>query len=178
MDLGLSWGKRTKQSGESSQTRDRREPRDNQKGQKLLHCLADDSCLNNACCQITCSKTALFGCSVAQRIRFGEYVFESCVKGRANGDGQRESVMRTAVEVWFRGCGLALVLVSNASLGLTFDVRLLLCSFIGSLFRMKFWGAKNLNRFRVFMRITFEGEATGGARRQMIALVKASMTVR
>jgi hypothetical protein len=71
-----------------------------------------------------------------------------------------------------------MVWVSSVSPGLAFDARLFLCSFIGSLFRMKFWGSENLNRFRVLMRITFEGEATGVHRRQMIALVKASMTVR
>ena len=44
--------------------------------------------------------------------------------------------------------------------GFTFDTSLRLCSSVGSLYRMKFWGAvKNLKRFRVLMRITFEGEA-------------------
>jgi hypothetical protein len=75
--------------------------------------------------------------------------------------GRRERVTRTAVEGWFGDCDLALVWVSTVSPGLAFDARLVLCSFIGSLFRMKFWGSENLNRFRVLMGITFEGEATG-----------------
>jgi hypothetical protein len=108
-----------------------------------------------------CSKTVLFGCSVARPIRFGEYVFESASKGEQWLTGRRERVTRTAVEGWFGDCDLALVWVSTVSPGLAFDARLVLCSFIGSLFRMKFWGSENLNRFRVLMGITFEGEATG-----------------
>jgi hypothetical protein len=45
--------------------------------------------------------------------------------------------------------------------GLTFDAGRFLCSGTGSLFRIKFWQRKTLNRFRVLMRITFEGEAAG-----------------
>jgi hypothetical protein len=51
MGLGLSWGKEGI-SGESSQTRNRRERIDNQKGQEVEHCLAYESCLNDVCCQI------------------------------------------------------------------------------------------------------------------------------
>jgi hypothetical protein len=54
-----------------------------------------------------------------------------------------------------------MIWVSSVSPVLAFDVTLFLCSFIGSLFRMKFWGSEKLNRFWVLMRITFEGEATG-----------------
>ena len=84
---------------------------------------------------------------MARPIRFGEYVFESCVKGRAMVDGQRERVTRTAVEGWFGDCDLALVWVSSVSPGLAFDARLFLCSFIGSLFRMKFWGSEKFESF-------------------------------
>jgi hypothetical protein len=79
----------------------------------------------------------------------------------SNGDGQRQRVLRTVVGGWFGDCGLAMVWMSSVSPGLAFDATLFLCSLVGSLFRMKFWGAKNLNRFRVLRRITFEGEATG-----------------
>jgi hypothetical protein len=42
-----------------------------------------------------------------------------------------------------------------------FDWRHFLCSDIGSLDRMKFWGLQKSEAFWALMRITFEGEAAG-----------------
>jgi len=46
-------------------------------------------------------------------------------------------------------------------MGVVFDWRRFLCSDIGSLDQMKFWGLQKSEAFWALMRITFEGEAAG-----------------
>jgi hypothetical protein len=46
-------------------------------------------------------------------------------------------------------------------IGFAFDRSRFLCSDIGSLHRMKFWGLQKSEAFWAFMGITFEGEVAG-----------------